>query len=645
MPVRIEAPDGSIVEFPDGTPDDVIENAMRQEYGGGGQSGTPSPQAVQGNPDAWGMDDQAMDTLTFGGMSKLNAAGAGALDAAAGWMQGNGWDWSGAYDRNLERMRADKEAYSKEHPLRAGVGTGAGVMLGLAYAPTMGSGLTGAAGTGAAYGAGAGALQDADTWTDRLWNTYGGARTGAGIGVLGYGAGKGLQWLGDRASKAYRGWAYGPEKLAEQKVYETAEKVGLPKVQKRMTDLGPDAVVADAMGARGTSMARRASNLDPEAREIISDTLLGRKSQQNLRVMNDMDKIAGIQPGAEKTVQQLVDAVDDQFRPELNRLYTQARQAGKDIPMQYFDDVLQTKYGQSVYNEAVEAVQSRARLNGTPDDISNLAIVDEMKKIFDSKATAAFASADKATGGLYADFAKNLRLRADALFDQMDDPIYQEARNLAQQAHRAKEAIRTGEGLGAGRVPIDLPGKAQDVDLGNRQRMAQGYVAKKADTLMNRGSTDGALNELSTPQGRRAADAALGPGNLDQTVNRERTFNATTRQLMGNSSTAQQLMDDGGMSMWPRILTSPAGAARDFMGYLATKVSTEKQRAMAPVVAKLLMSNSLPGSAPIPPTLVQKMLNAADENAAKALLLTWERDGTKMTPRQREQISNTLEGR
>ena len=32
--IRIEAPDGSVVEFPDGTPDSVIEGAMQQEYGG-----------------------------------------------------------------------------------------------------------------------------------------------------------------------------------------------------------------------------------------------------------------------------------------------------------------------------------------------------------------------------------------------------------------------------------------------------------------------------------------------------------------------------------------------------------------------------------------------------------------------------------
>lgn len=34
MPIQIQAPDGSIAEFPDGTPDDVIEGVMQKEFGG-----------------------------------------------------------------------------------------------------------------------------------------------------------------------------------------------------------------------------------------------------------------------------------------------------------------------------------------------------------------------------------------------------------------------------------------------------------------------------------------------------------------------------------------------------------------------------------------------------------------------------------
>ncbi|ALA16074.1 MULTISPECIES: hypothetical protein [Chelatococcus] len=48
--IEIEAPDGSIVEFPDGTPDDVITDAMRRAFGGPQQSGTPVAQAPAAAP-------------------------------------------------------------------------------------------------------------------------------------------------------------------------------------------------------------------------------------------------------------------------------------------------------------------------------------------------------------------------------------------------------------------------------------------------------------------------------------------------------------------------------------------------------------------------------------------------------------------
>lgn len=590
-----------------------------------GVSSQPSAAPAQGNPDYWSMGKQATDTVTFGGSTKLAAAGVGALDSAIDWMRGEGFNYSDNYNRLLEQERANQQAYAAQNPIRSGVGTAAGIALGVTSLPTVGTGLVGAAGTGATYGGIAGALRDAESFGERVENTFSGGRAGLGIGLLGYGAGKAIGWGANKLSDAYRKAGASPQLLGEQKVYDITEKVGRGKVQQRLDELGPDAVAADALGKRGTAMARRAANLDPDAREVIDDTLLGRKAGQNARIVTDMEKIAGIKPGNEKSVEQLVKAVDDQFGPEINRLYTQARQAGKDMPLQFFDDVLGTEQGKAVYNEAAKAVTARARLSGAPDDVSNLAIIDEMKKIFDSKSRSAFQSGDKAASDLWSDFARNLRMRADTIMDQADDPIYSQARALAQQAYRAKEAITMGESLGAGRVPLDLPAKSQSVDLGNRQRMAQGYVSKKTDTLLNRGSTDGALNELSTPMGKRAADTALGPDNLAPSVNRERTFNATTRQLLGNSTTAQQLMDDGGMGVVQGLLGSPLTTARDLVGKMVASLATDKQRAMAPVVARVLMSRNLPTQSPIPPTLVQRMLNAGDEKAAKALLLAWER--------------------
>lgn len=49
MPVQIEAPNGEIVEFPDGTPDDVMAKAMRETYGGPqDQTAAPMNMATSG---------------------------------------------------------------------------------------------------------------------------------------------------------------------------------------------------------------------------------------------------------------------------------------------------------------------------------------------------------------------------------------------------------------------------------------------------------------------------------------------------------------------------------------------------------------------------------------------------------------------
>lgn len=605
----------------DAAGDTASASALADEIRRVRQQGEVQAPAPKGRADHWGMGYEGIDFLTMGGSTKGAAAVSGLMNATIEAAKGKGFNYSNEYNKSLAQQRADQEAYETEHPYRATAGKVGGVALGVARAPVIGSGLSGAALTGAAYGAGGGALQDADSLGQRAENTVLGARTGTGLGLLGYGVGKAIGWGVGKANDWYKGWGVPVEQLANQKIYEAAQVT--PGARGKLLDLGPEGTVADALGQRGTALGRRAANLDPDAREIIQDTMLGRKAGQNVRVVTDMEKIAGVTPGKEQTVQQMIDAVDDKFRPQLDDLYTQARNAGRDMPLQFFDDILNTKQGQAVYQDAVEAVKARASLSGTPENVSNLAIVDEMKKIFDSRATSAYANADKASGNLWRDFAKNLRLRADAYMDQMENPIYAQARSLAQQRELAKEAITTGESLGAKKVPVDVPGKVDAIDLGNRQRVAQGYVAKKTDSLLNSGATEGAISDLSTPMGKRAADAALGKDNLAPTVARERTFNSTARQLLGNSTTVQQLMDDGA-EVIPRLLGNPVGTAKDMVASLIAKFSTEKQRAMAPVVARILMSRNMPSAPSIPPTIIERMINAGDEKAAKSILLTWE---------------------
>lgn len=48
--IRVQAPDGTVVEFPDGTPDDVMERAMRETFGGPQQPAAPSAPVASAAP-------------------------------------------------------------------------------------------------------------------------------------------------------------------------------------------------------------------------------------------------------------------------------------------------------------------------------------------------------------------------------------------------------------------------------------------------------------------------------------------------------------------------------------------------------------------------------------------------------------------
>lgn len=150
----------------------------------------------QGDASRWSMPSEAMDMLTMGGASKLNAASGGLIDASVGALRGNGWDFSGPYNQQLEQQRADQAAYQSQNPGKSIAGKAAGIGLGITSLPTVGRGLLGAIKTGGAYGAAGGALQDAESTPERVLNAGVGAGTGSLLGGAMYpvasGVGRGI---------------------------------------------------------------------------------------------------------------------------------------------------------------------------------------------------------------------------------------------------------------------------------------------------------------------------------------------------------------------------------------------------------------------------------------------------------------------
>lgn len=646
MPIfEMVAPDGKKyrIDAPDGQ---AAISALEGMTGGKQPAQRSTMPAIGGD---WGVMDEALSMIAGDIPKKGNAAVTGLIDSTINAAKGGDFNYSENYNRSLEGQRRAQADYNSDHPVMSGVGKGAGLALGITNMPVWGKGALGAAGTGAAYGGVMGLSQDAETLPERAYNTALGAGTGAAIGTAGYGLGKAAGWGANKLSRAWEAVNASPEDKAAIQIRSLFDDAGgAPTVQQQLDTLGPDAMNVDVLGERGRSLARNAANISPDAREVMEPALAGRTQGQNTRVVSDMRKIANIADDSTQTVDDLVKEIDNKFRPTIDRLYSQARAAGKDMPLQFFDDVLGTPQGKSAYNEAMNTVKARARLAGTPNEVSNLAVIDEMKKIFDSRATEAFASQNRAKGSLWSDFAKNLRMRSDAYMNMQDDPIYAEARSVAQAMYKAQDAVKTGESLGASHVPMNLPGKADALDVGQRQRLAQGYVAKKADALLNRGPTAGALNELSTPMGRKAADVALGPGNMQPSINRERTFNKTTRALTGNSTTARQLAEMGGIG-------SGTAASAAAMGYdmttggiaglmaalmrkggpaLAKKMSTDAQRKAAPIIAEMLTSRGMPAGVKTPGPAFLERLSGADKAKAEKLLLMLLREPAQNTNRQ-----------
>lgn len=194
MPI-VALPDGREVEFPDGTPTDVMERAMRDFVGG--QPAAAAPVAT--SPDVSTVP--APSAIGAGLRSVARGALMGFADEAKAGVQsliGNG-----TYEENLAAARAQAQADQQAQPvasiagqLYGGVG---GAMAGGAAVPAaaarlvpnalLRAGVAGAASGGVTgFGEGQGGLANraAEAGTGAMW----GAGVGAGVGLAGAALGR-----------------------------------------------------------------------------------------------------------------------------------------------------------------------------------------------------------------------------------------------------------------------------------------------------------------------------------------------------------------------------------------------------------------------------------------------------------------------
>jgi len=389
-----------------------------------------------------------------------------------------------------------------------------------------------------------------------------------------------------------------PQDKVAAAILGAAEKAGVDG--NTLSALGDHGTVLDALGEKGSAMARRAANISPDARQMLTDALLGRKAGQNERIVAALEDASGLPRGNTASVDALKANAYRAAAPAINKAYSEARTAGYDLPREPFRTVLESPMGNEAYLQAETALKNRVASEGI-DASSELARLDQTKRLLDAKANMAFRAGDNETGAQAAALAKTLR---EAMDQSIAGPEYAGARALRRQAYQTENAYAAGEQLASGRVPLGAPESAVKLQGEFGQPLAQGYAAAQAENLLNKGATAGAYAKMSTPQGKAAYNAALGDkaGLVDESLRRERIFNRSAQDSLGNSTTARQLAEMGNPELASEALKLAASVKSGGISALAEAAVkhvtgafvTKAQRDAAPKIIEALLKNELP---------------------------------------------------
>lgn len=174
--IEIELPDGTIAEFPDGTPQATIKAALRRRFPAASQQSTLG-----------GVVDAATNALTFGFGDEITAAEAAVLGRTP---EGGVFDFSQPigerFNRALEAERGQQAQFREQNP-RTAIGAEIGSLVAAApllpvVAPFKAAGTARAIGNAGATGATFGALFGAGSADGGIQNRAEGAAQGAALG-------------------------------------------------------------------------------------------------------------------------------------------------------------------------------------------------------------------------------------------------------------------------------------------------------------------------------------------------------------------------------------------------------------------------------------------------------------------------------
>lgn len=359
MPIQVKAPDGTIIQFPDGTADDVIVGVMKKAYGGGVDPSTFPAKAAGMNHqqmveayratkpgDPWGdflaqqiQRPQAGETPE---QAKVRSEGTGSTDrvtmsptgkAAATFLQGvpfageymdEGLGWlagkMGLQNQQdaTNAIRAGQADMDQNNPktataLRIGGGlTGSAVGAGVMpwYAPSTlggqaayGAGMGGLLGTteGAVSGYGSGtddASRAQNAKTRALIGGFLGTAVGGAAPVLAEGVSRGGRWLLDQFNVAREARQAGLSRPSYEILTRAMDADGSLNGAgaARIAQAGPEGMLADA-GPNAQQLLDVTVQRGGPATNAARDAIEGRATRAGAQVNDALDNALGVPRG------------------------------------------------------------------------------------------------------------------------------------------------------------------------------------------------------------------------------------------------------------------------------------------------------------------------------------------------------------
>lgn len=660
--IEVQLPDGTILEFPDNTSQDVMRNAIMSLQPATAQKnpdGTygQAPEGMIANP----MTGQMTNRDLLGGQFTPNQAGA----AAGGLMQGLGFGFGdeaiglaglveggpemGAFRR--EQARGMLEAQEAASPWTYGgaqvagaVGSSlaGGAAAGLQAAPT----LAGRAVQGAGMGAVEGALYGAGTGEGMADRATGAATMGTIGALVGAAAPYAVQGVRTGFDRAVGGPIASMRTAPSQVRASQAVQTALDRSGKTVDDVTaaltaartagqPEYMIADALGNPGQRMLSGIARQPGNARTEITDFLTNRQTDQGRRIAGALDTGFNDPANVGRTAQQVTTRLEDARTAAANTAYPAARADAGPVnlqgPLEAIDGALRgvNSIDGGTTGLAETAVGRRlASLRGQLES-GNYATIN-FDEVLETKqelgrAIAAITkrgeSVPPAIGKVYGELDKALEASSNG---------YRAANDGFRQASRVIDAVDQGTTMAGARARVGDNLQTYGGMTPDQQAAARaGYIDPIIGKIENAAPGVNNARPLLSPGFQAEAGAmARNPQELADFIRREQTMFETGTQAMGGSRTADNLADIAdakGFDVGPilNILAGRFGPAAQQVAGKAGNALMGRNTATREEIARLLLSPDL--QAALQPALRKQLAVGKQSQVVEALMRGLER--------------------